>query len=214
MAVNWSATEAGTHDLDPSAITNKDSVFRASSTTVECASPAPQGLQIVLYSNGILEQSTAVFIIGPTPRRFRIRAPKHLDYSSKATWRYIVTGPARLAGLATFTVKSALDTLLDGNPPSTDGPSTSHCPARLAATACHLKQSSSLPEHSTKQMPSPLPPLKVTLETPPILEVSPSTATSPLGTTFDLCEDFREQVKLQEQSLRNPGPSRTRHRSV
>lgn len=128
MTVNWNATETGYHELDPSSVTNKDSVYRASSTVVEVACAVPQAFQIVLYSASQIEMETATFTVGPTPRRFNVRAPKHLDYSSKSVWRYILSGAGRVTGIATFTIKSSLDTLTSkedlGDPGPSSGPSS------------------------------------------------------------------------------------------
>lgn len=128
MSVNWAATASGYHELDPSSITNKDSVYRASSTTVEVACSVPQAFQIVLYSNTQIEMETATFTVGPTPRRFSVRAPKHLDYSAKSVWRYILTGAGRVTGVATFTIKSSLDTFaLQGELNQGQSTSSSFC---------------------------------------------------------------------------------------
>lgn len=113
MAVNWTKTTSATenHDLDPASLINKDVIYRASSTTVEVCCVQPQGFQILLFAGSTEELATCTFTVGSTPRRFHVRAPRHLDYNSKTFWRYVLTGPGRVSGLATFTLKNSLDAI-------------------------------------------------------------------------------------------------------
>jgi hypothetical protein len=106
MSVNWNATASGDHAVSPVLATTADTVYRPSSTQVTVCCPDPQVFQISLYTAGIERLATRSEVVGPTPRRFNVRAPRYLDYQSAAYWRYVLTGPGRVAGIAGFTVKS------------------------------------------------------------------------------------------------------------
>lgn len=111
-AINWStaASAGGTHDIHPATTSASDNIFRASSTVVTMAANSVCAAQIVLYASNTQQLATRTLVIGPTPRTFRVRAPRTIDYSSATAtyWRYIVTGPATIAGVATFTLKETI----------------------------------------------------------------------------------------------------------
>lgn len=117
MAVNFRFTSTAlTHDVHPKAlVSNADNTWRASSTFVTFASDDVAVAQIVLFSSNASQLTTMTFDIGPTPKRIRIRAPRTLDYctADSTWWRYIVSKPnAIVSGIATFTLKESLDTVL------------------------------------------------------------------------------------------------------
>lgn len=115
MTINWSTTTTagGTHDIHPATASTADTIFRPSSCNVSVAAPTPTMFQIVLYASGAQQLATTAAMIGPTPRQFRVRSPKYLDYSNAAGcyWRFIVSGPAGMTGTATFTLKETLASL-------------------------------------------------------------------------------------------------------
>lgn len=112
IAVNYQFTASGTHDVSPATASSSDVIFRASSVDVFVASDDPQAFQIVLYNEGRQVMATETMVVGVTPKRFRLRAPKYLDYTNAANvyWRFVLTGAGRIGGSATFTAKETLST--------------------------------------------------------------------------------------------------------
>lgn len=123
MAINHQFTASGTHDISPSTASALDIIFRASSIDVFVASDAPQAFQIVLFNEGRQVMATETLIVGVTPKRVRLRAPKYLDYTTATNcrWRLILTGTGRVGGAAVFTCKETLSTGSEGDPMGTSG---------------------------------------------------------------------------------------------
>lgn len=114
FTVNWINTaNSGRHDIHPKLFNSTDDIFRPSSTKIVAASPAPCLLQISCVSEGLVQFQTASTVIGPTPRTFKLKAPRNLVYCQAANcrWTYVVGGPCIITGIATFTAKSSIDTL-------------------------------------------------------------------------------------------------------
>jgi len=106
MTVNWNATESATHTIEPALPTTGDNVYRPSSIDVIVACAAPQVLQISGLVGGVVKMRTSTYVVGPTPQRFKLRFPRSSDYFASAEWNLTLSGAGRVAGIATFTVKS------------------------------------------------------------------------------------------------------------
>lgn len=110
MAVNYTFPDSSSHDIHPETASSSDVIFRASSCDVFVACVTPQTFQAVLYNEGRQVMATEPVIVSLTTKRFRLRAPRYLDYTTAdATyWRFILTGPGKIAGTATFTSHETL----------------------------------------------------------------------------------------------------------
>jgi hypothetical protein len=111
MSINESFTESSSIDVSPHTAATTDSVFRPSSLDIFVATQAPQTFQIYLYNDSEVVLVTEPVIVSMTTKRFRLRAPKNLQYRPRdgSFWRLITSGPGRIGGTATFTVRETLN---------------------------------------------------------------------------------------------------------
>lgn len=110
VTVNWVSTVGGSKSYQGNVTSDTGATYRISSLDVMAAAPAPTTFQIVGYADGVEQFATQTMVLGPTPRRIRMKAPRNLLYGAPedAYWNLILSGAGTVAGKAIFTTKETL----------------------------------------------------------------------------------------------------------